>query len=227
MLRYSPIILALLYGIGLYLFSAHRTKKHLNEQSVELADPSLTPILTKLAKALDIPRVRVFVYNVPQVNGLAAPDGKIYLTRGFLDKYRAGQITDQELASVIAHELGHVALGHTRRRLIDFSSQNAMRTALAMLLGRFLPGIGPFIANSLMSLLMARLSRGDEYEADAYASALLIKAGIGTEPQISLFKKLDGLTGGGAGNSPAWLLSHPKTPARIHAIERNAAKWET
>lgn len=227
MLRYTPILLALLYGVGLYLFSAHRTKKHLNEQSVELADPSLRPILERLAKALDLPRIRVFVYNVPQVNGLAAPDGKIYLTRGFLDKYRKGEITDQELASVIAHEMGHVALGHTRRRLIDFSSQNALRTALAMFLGRILPGIGPFLANAAMSLLMARLSRGDEYEADAYASALLIKAGIGTEPQISLFKKLDRLTGGAGASSPAWLLSHPKTPARIHAIERNAEKWNS
>lgn len=226
MLRYTPILLALLYGVGLYLFSAHRTKKHLAEQSVELADPSLLPILQKLAKALDLPRIRVFVYNVPQVNGLAAPDGKIYLTRGFLDKYHSGEISDTELASVIAHEMGHVALGHTRRRLIDFSSQNALRTALAMFLGRILPGIGPFLANAAMSLLMARLSRGDEYEADAYASALLIKAGIGTEPQISLFRKLDRLTGGAGGNSPAWLLSHPKTQARIHAIERNAEKWQ-
>ena len=226
MLRYTLILLALLYGVGLYLLSAHRTKKHLAEQSVELADPSLLPILQRLAKALDLPRIRVFVYNVPQVNGLAAPDGKIYLTRGFLDKYRSGEISDTELASVIAHEMGHVALGHTRRRLIDFSSQNALRTALAMFLGRILPGIGPFLANAAMSLLMARLSRGDEYEADAYASALLIKAGIGTEPQISLFRKLDRLTGGAGGNSPAWLLSHPKTQARIHAIERNSEKWK-
>ena len=49
------------------------------------------------------------------------------------------------------------------------------------------PGIAGIIGN----LLMAKLSRRDEYEADEYASALLIKSGIGVEPQISMFKKLE------------------------------------
>ena len=40
---------------------------------------------------------------------------------------------------MIAHELGHVALGHSRRRMIDFSGQNALRTALTWCLGRFIP----------------------------------------------------------------------------------------
>jgi putative metalloprotease len=131
------------------------------------------------------------------------------------------------MATVIAHELGHVALGHSRRRMIDFSGQNAMRTALAMILGRFIPGVGPWIANGLMSLLAARLSRTDEFEADAYASALLVKAGIGTAPQKSLFTKLETLTGAHGAKTPAWMLSHPKTPLRIAAIEANEAKWQS
>ncbi|NIL97560.1 MAG: M48 family metalloprotease, partial [Planctomycetales bacterium] len=80
------------------------------------------------------------------VNGLAAPDGRIFITRGFFNKYRAGEVTADELASVIAHELGHVALGHTRRRMIDFSGQNALRTALGMILSRLLPGFGVYVA---------------------------------------------------------------------------------
>ena len=129
------------------------------------------------------------------------------------------------MASVIAHELGHVALGHARRRMIDFSGQNALRTALAMVLSRFLPGVGVMIANALTSMLAARLSRSDEYEADEYASALLVKAGIGTAPQKSLFTKLEALTNSRGGVVPAWLMSHPKTPDRIAAIEKNEARW--
>ncbi len=130
------------------------------------------------------------------------------------------------MASVIAHELGHVALGHSRRRMIDFSGQNALRTALAMVLSRFIPGIGIWIANVLTSMLAARLSRQDEYEADAYASALLVKAGIGTGPQKSLFTKLEALTAGRGGAVPAWLMSHPKTEERIRAIEANESRWQ-
>jgi putative metalloprotease len=74
-------------------------------------------------------------------------------------------------------------------------------------------------------MLTARLSRSDEYEADAYASALMIKAGIGTGPQKTLFTKLDKLTGARGAKQPAWLLSHPKTPERIAAIEANEIKW--
>ena len=129
------------------------------------------------------------------------------------------------MASVIAHELGHVALGHSRRRMIDFSGQNALRTALGMVLSRFIPGIGMWLANMLTSLLAARLSRSDEYEADAYAAALLTKSGIGIEHQISLFEKLEALTQSNKGAAPAWLMSHPKTQERIAALNTLHHKW--
>ena len=109
--------------------------------------------------------------------------------------------------------------------MIDFSGQNAMRTALAIILNRFLPGVGVFLANALTSLLAARLSRQDEYEADAYASALLTKAGIGTGPQKTLFRKLEKLTGAHGAATPAWLLSHPKTAERVAAIEALEKRW--
>ncbi len=225
MIKFTPILLALIYGLVLYHFSAWRTRKELDAQSTELADPALKPILDRLAKALDINRVRVQLYEIDPVNGLAAPDGRIFITRGFYNKFRSGEVSGDELASVIAHELGHVALGHTRRRMIDFSGQNAMRAALGMVLSRLIPGIGPWIAGMLTSLLAARLSREDEYEADAYAAALLTKAGIGIAPQISLFEKLDALTQSQSGAAPAWLLSHPKTTERIDALRAMQDKW--
>lgn len=227
MLKFTPILLAVLYGFVMYRFSAWRTKSELDAKSTELADTRLRTLMQRMAEALDIDRIRVHIYEIDPVNGLAAPDGRIFITRGFYNKYRAGEVTGEEMASVIAHELGHVALGHARRRMIDFSGQNALRTALAMVLSRFIPGVGIWIANALTSLLAARMSRGDEYEADAYASALLTKAGIGTGPQKSLFRKLESLTASNAGAIPAWFLSHPKTDERIAAIEALEAKWET
>jgi putative metalloprotease len=226
MLKLTPILLAVLYGLFSYQFSAWRTKKMLEEQSTELADPKLKVLTDKMADALDLERIRVHIYEIDLVNGLAAPDGRIFITRGFFNKYRKGDVSAEELSSVIAHELGHVALGHSRRRMIDFSGQNALRIVLATMLGRFIPGISVIIANALSSLLAARLSRGDEYEADAYASALLTKAGIGTGPQKTLFTKLQALTGNAGAGTPAWLLSHPKTEERIAAIEAMEARWD-
>ncbi len=211
----------------MYRFSAWRTAKELDEKSTELVDPTLKDMSSKMARALDLDRIKVHIYEVAPVNGLAAPDGRIFITRGFYNKFRAGEVTAEELASVIAHELGHVALGHSRRRMIDFSGQNAMRAALAMILGRIIPGIGVWIANMLASLLAARLSRSDEYEADAYAAALLTKAGIGVAPQISLFRKLEALTQNNNGTAPAWLMSHPKTEDRIAALTTLQDRWKT
>jgi putative metalloprotease len=225
MIKFTPILLAVLYGFVMYRFSVWRTSRELDANSTELADPILKVLTDQMAQALDIERIKVHIYEIDPVNGLAAPDGRIFITRGFFNKYRDGDVSSEEMASVIAHELGHVALGHSKRRMIDFSGQNAMRTALAMVLGRFLPGVGPWIAGLLMRLVAARLSRNDEFEADAYASALLVKAGIGTDPQKSLFGKLEKLTGAHGAATPAWMLSHPKTPQRIAAIEANEAKW--
>lgn len=225
MLRLTPILLALAYGIIMYRFSAWRTSRELDLRSTELADPALVPLIRNMAQALDLPRIKVHIYEIDPVNGLAAPDGRIFITRGFYERYRAGDVTAQEIASVIAHELGHVALGHSRRRMIDFSGQNALRTALAMVLGRLIPGVGIWLANLVTTTLAARLSRGDEYEADSYAAALLTKSGIGTAPQKSLFQKLENLTNSRGGVTPAWLLSHPKTPDRIKAIEDLEKKW--
>lgn len=225
MLRFLPILLIIAGAIVWARVLAWRTARELDGNSVELVDPELRPALQKLAQALDLPRIKVHLYEVPTINGLASHDGRIFLTRGFYERFRAGQVTAEEMASVVAHELGHVALGHSRRRMIDFTGQNAVRMGLALVLGRVIGGLGVWVAQGLMALLMAGLSRRDEYEADAYASALLLKAGIGTGPQKSLFRKLGALAGNGAAGAPAWLLTHPKTEERIRAIEANEERW--
>lgn len=230
MIKFSPILLAVLYALAMYLFSAWRTRRVLDARSRPLQDPMIEVLTRRMAAALGLEEIAVNIYDIEPVNGLAAPDGRIFLTRGFIDRYRAGAVSADELASVIAHELGHVALGHTRRRMIDFSGQNAVFVSLTALLVRMIPWVGPLIAawaaRMITAALAARLSRNDEYEADAWAAALLTKAGIGTAPQKSLLAKLGQLTGGSdAGGAPAWLMSHPRTADRIAAIETLEARW--
>lgn len=224
MLRLTPILLALIYGYVAWRLSAWRTRAELDARSAELADPALVPVFARLAQALDVPRLKVHLYDIAPVNGLAAPDGRIFITRGLHERFRAGAVSAEEIASVIAHELGHVALGHTRRRGIDFSGQNAARMVLASTLGRFLPGVGPMLATFAADLLAKKMSRKDEHEADAYATALLLKAGIGAEAQVSLLEKLDRMAGND-GQAPAWISTHPPSRERIARIEANRRRW--
>jgi metalloprotease len=225
MLKFLPILLPIAYALLMYRFSVWRTKAMLDQASAPLKDAAVLDEVAKLAQALELPQIKVNVFEIDPVNGLAAPDGRIFLTRGFLAKHAAGEVTAAELASVVAHELGHVALGHSRRRMIDFTGQNAVFVMLSAVLNRFLPGLGIWIARIIATALAARMSRRDEFEADAYASALLVKAGIGTGPQKTLFAKLGALTGGAGAGTPAWLMSHPKAAERIAAIAANEVKW--
>ncbi len=227
MLKLTPILLILIYAISLWLISSWRLRRMLDRESTPLTDPRLLPMLERLGRAMDLPPISAHVYEIAPVNGLAAPDGRVFLTRGFLDKLDAGEVSEAELASVVAHELGHVAHGHSRRRMVDFAGQNVIRVVLIGVIGRFIPFIGVWIANMVAALLAARLSRQDEYEADAFASALMIRAGLGTAPQKSLFAKLDRLSQRGSGpGAPAWLLSHPPVADRIAAIEALEARWQ-
>ncbi len=225
MTRLAPILIAVIFAILMYRFSAWRTGKTLDEQSSELKDTALLDLTRRMAAQLDLPKLKVHIHEIDPINGLAAPDGRIFITRGFMNKYRDGLVEAPEMASVIAHELGHVALGHSKRRMLDFAGANAVRVILMGIIGRFIPLVGPYIVNALISMFTARLSRQDEYEADAYASALLTKAGIGVEPQIALFKKLDYLAGTSRGGQLAWMMSHPKPEERIAAIRALEAKW--
>ena len=222
-----PLALMLAYGLLAQRVALWRTAQMLDQRSQPLDDPRLTGVLASLASALGIAAIRVQLLASDDVNGLAAADGRIFLTRGFHRRLHGGEVTPEELASVVAHELGHVALGHARRRMIDFTSQNVLRFALATVLSRFLPGIGPWLAGLATGALAAKLSQRDEYEADAYAAALLTKAGIGTGPQKSLLAKLSALTGTRQAPALTWLASHPDTRDRVAAIEGLERRWGT
>ena len=224
MIKFLPVLLALAW-VGLMLAqSVWRTKAMLAAQSTPLTDPALLAEVVPLMRALDLPSLDLRVFEQPGVNALAAPDGRVYLTRGMVAAFGAGQITGPEIASVVAHELGHLSLGHLRRRMVDFTGQNMVLVLLGGVLARFVPGVGVALARLASSALMAHLSRRDEFEADEFAAALLVKAGIGTAPQRQLLAKLGGANAV-QGGTAAWLMSHPPAAERIKAIAAAEAKW--
>ncbi|MEM7212039.1 MAG: M48 family metalloprotease, partial [Pseudomonadota bacterium] len=129
-----------------------------------------------------------------------------------------------ELASVAAHELGHLALGHMKRRALQVGGLQAAQLVLGGILGRVIPFFGGYLAVWLLGLVTAKLSRKDEFEADAYATALMVRSGIGAEHQATLLEKLPYLLPG-AGGSASWLASHPPSDQRAQAIRDNADRW--
>ncbi|MBL4813746.1 MAG: M48 family metalloprotease [Rhodobacteraceae bacterium] len=204
-------------------FSARQQLKQLRDQSALLNDPVLLAMTAKLARAMNIKTVMVNIYDKPEMNGLATADGKIYMSRGFIDKYRNNEFSAAELTSVVAHEMGHIALGHAKRRRFDFFIRDVLTATSGFFFSRFFFGFGSYAMRAVSQLFMAKLSRKDEFEADAFATALMHSAGLGSAPQKALFAKLDRYSG--KDNTPVWLRSHPKCADRIAAIEANEARW--
>lgn len=227
MIRLSILLFVLGFIAVSYFYSSWRLKAALKGNSKPLEDPVMNKLTRQMAAQLGLPDIKVNIYEIAPVNGLATPDGRIFITRGFMKKYRSGAVTATELASVIAHELGHVALGHSKRRLVDFAFANTLRLVVLAVVGRIHPVFALQFGNMLSRIMMARLSRQDEYEADAYAAALLSKIGIGVQPQIDLFKKLNYLTGKKNAQPLAWMMSHPKAEDRIAAIEKLDTRWKS
>ena len=64
MFKVLPILLALIYGVVMYRFSAWRTARTLDEQSTELADATLKTLCDRMASALDLPRI-CLLYTSP------------------------------------------------------------------------------------------------------------------------------------------------------------------
>jgi putative metalloprotease len=217
------IVFAVVLGFIQWRVSLISLRRMLKEKSLPLRDAELEAMVAHLGEAAGAPELKARLFDVPVVNGLATPDGQVFLTTGLYDKHRLGIIRADEIASVVAHEMGHLALGHHQRRLIDWSGQNAVRLALGLILNRFLPIIGFYIASVISAMALARLSRRDEFEADRYATALMLKAGLNPDAQVSMFRKLERMSPGPRG--AAWLASHPPIDDRVAAIKANVAAW--
>ncbi|WP_285672164.1 M48 family metallopeptidase [Paralimibaculum aggregatum] len=220
----APVLLALVW----FSIASRTSGAALRRRSRRLENDQLESILRRIARTAGVAEVQVRVLDEPMVNGLATPGGEIYVTRGLVDQVRRGRVSPAEFASVVAHELGHLALGHTRRRAIDIAIAQAVHTVLGGVLARLIPVIGWYLARLLSGFFVATLSRKDEFEADAYATAVMIRAGLGAEPQARMLEKLRELVPGvtAAAGPAAWLASHPPVEARARAIRENAARWE-
>ena len=153
-----------------------------------------------------------------QINAFCMPGGKIAVFTGILDKL---QLTDDELAMVVGHEMAHAVREHARERMGKSAvTQGAARLGGAVIAGIF--GIDPnltdMVARGGANLLALKFSRGDESEADLVGMELAARAGYDPRAAVTLWKKM----GQQARNAPPeWFSTHPAGASRIAELERN------
>lgn len=139
-------------------------------------------------------------------NAFALPSGDVVV----LDQLIELAKNDDEVAGVIAHELGHVAYRHGMRQLIQSS-------VVSFVVGMYLGDISSIAASMGTLALESRYSRGFELEADAYAARTLLTAGRGTEPLAAMLERLEQVHAAKEKATSHWdgLSSHPDTAARV------------
>ena len=166
-------------------------------------------------------RWEVNLIGSSQINAFCMPGGKIAFYSGILQKL---QLTDDEVAMVMGHEIAHALREHARERMGKSAvTHGAARIGGALAALYF--GIDPRLTDSLASgganLLTLEFSRQDESEADLVGMELAARAGFDPRAGVSLWRKMGAANRSG---TPQWLSTHPAGTTRIADIEANLPK---
>ncbi|WP_332748231.1 M48 family metallopeptidase [Hydrogenophaga sp.] len=151
-----------------------------------------------------------------QVNAFCMPGGKIAFYTGILEKL---QLTDDETAMIMGHEMAHALREHARARVAKSSATSIGLSIAAQLFG--LGQLGDVAASLGTQLLTLRFSRDDETEADLVGLELAARAAYQPRASVSLWQKM---TSGGGGANLGFLSTHPSGPNRIRELEANVPR---
>jgi len=163
-------------------------------------------------------RWEVNLIGSKQINAFCMPGGKIAVFTGILDQL---QLTEDETAMVVGHEMAHALREHARARIAKSQGTGAFLSLGAALLG--LGQLGDVAANIGTQLLTLRFSREDEIDADLVGLELAARAGFNPDASISLWQKM-GQAKEGASGGPSFLSTHPTGPDRIKRLQDSVPK---
>ncbi len=157
------------------------------------------------------------VYQTSSINAWAMPNGCIRVYSALMDK-----MNDDELRGVIGHEIGHVALGHTKARMQVASATLGVRQLGASSGNGMVSGLSQGQAGDLAEKIIgAQFSQSQESEADDYSYDLLKGRGQNTRGLKTAFDKLASLeAAGGAPAGASLFASHPPSAERSAHIQQ-------
>ena len=173
---------------------------------------------------LDIsPAAEVLDSRTP--NAIALPGGRVYLFAGLLDEAQS----PDEVAGVLAHELGHVAHRDGMRMLIESGGSSFL---FGLLFGDVTGSTAAIFA--ARTVLNARYTRGAESQADGFAIATMHALGRPSQPMGEMLFRI---TGNQRGRGPGLLASHPYSEDRLARMKAadggqsgppilDAAEWQ-
>lgn len=199
-----------------------------------ISDPDVNQYLTSMGQKLvsyspnGAQHIQVFAVRDPGINAFALPGGYIGVNSGLV----VATDNESELASVIAHEVGHVVLRHVARGMAEQSQGRGMMLAtlaaalLAALSGQgdLAMGVASFGQAAAVNKQLS-FSRSAEQEADREGFSMMRKAGYDPRGMAQMFRQLmkaSNLNEGTGGN--AFARTHPLSIQRLSDIENRISE---
>jgi predicted Zn-dependent protease len=180
----------------------------------------LNDLGTYIGRHIEVPYFSLYFYVVKEhiINAFAAPGGHIFI---FSDLVLMLDNLD-ELACILAHELGHVSARHLAAR-IERSKRIGMATMAGVLAGILVGGkaAGALVTGSIAAGAQAELgySREDERQADQIGFKLADISGFDPGGMVTVLKKIQREQWYGGEAIPSYLQTHPGAPERMANIE--------
>jgi Zn-dependent protease with chaperone function len=148
----------------------------------------------------------------PELNATCGPGGKIIFYSGIIEKL---QLTDDEIAAIMGHELAHALREHSREAMSRAYGVALAKQGAGALLGLGEGGMAMADTVAQYSLTLPN-SRSNENEADLLGLELAARAGYNPNAAVSLWQKM-ARAGGGA--PPEFMSTHPSSSSRISALQ--------
>lgn len=172
---------------------------------------ALQTLIGRLEAAAGLPMtLRAGALRRAELNAIALPGGQIYVFAGLIAKAES----PDELAGVVAHEIGHVARRDGVKSVLEAAGLSFL---FGMLLGDFVGGSALVVA--ARSVLQSSYSRETEAAADAYGADLMNKVGADANGLGRILARVGDMHASG----PTILLDHPETKDRVAFIQSRAA----
>jgi predicted Zn-dependent protease len=186
--------------------------KQITDSTNVVTDPLLNAWVNDVSQKLwtqvarkDVP-YNIKILDVTDINAFSTLGGYIYINEGTLDFVQS----DDELASVIGHETGHIERRHTLTMNTKVNVLNLLFTVASL----FSPIIYRF-GQLAEAGIIAKASRADELEADKYGLLLMSRAGYDPDAMVSFMNHMNVVIGNNHDLVSKYLQDHPDFPDRI------------
>lgn len=192
-------------------------------------EPNLTKYLNKICGAITINSEKPDLYNgyyvavldSDEINAMATPGGHILITRGLLKCTS----TEEELASVIAHEIAHIQKQHSISAIKTSRFKDLSLNVASLAINesdndevkQMMSVFGDSVDDVVSSLVLNGFSQEQEFEADSYALELLNNAGYNPHSIVNMLKTLEQNQ---ANHKRGFVKTHPEPKKRIKKIEK-------